>query len=128
MRSRNVPTVVNFGPVGPAETGLAIRVPPVGNEAANVVSAIPELETYLRARFPKVRAVRFAHQNPRTTHWCMSYYQPEAWILIALLNPLTQKIMSDVADDAYKWLKKRFKIKKGRGKHTRRIRKTRRER
>jgi hypothetical protein len=46
-------------------------------------------------------------------------------ILIALLNPLTQKIMGNIGDDAYEWLKKRFWIKKGHSKRKRRTRKKR---
>lgn len=47
------------------------------------------------------------------------------WILIALLNPFTQKVMGNIAEDSYKWLKKRFSIKKGHGKRKMRTRKKR---
>jgi hypothetical protein len=96
------------------EIDLALRVPYFGDEADKLSTAIPELQAHLKSRYPVVEEVKLAYKNPGPDIAVQSwFYLHEAWILIALLNPLTQKIMSNIADDAYKWVKKRFKIKRG---------------
>lgn len=105
-------------PIDPArEIELPISAPYFGREANELVDAIPELEAYLKSRYPGVESVQFAYRNPGPAASVQSFlYLHEAWILVALLNPFTQKIMSNLADDAYKWLKKRFRVKRGHGK------------
>lgn len=105
-------------PVDPTrEIELALRVPYFGKEANDLIDALPQLEAYLKHRYPGVDNVGFRYRNPGPAASVQSFlYVHEAWILIALLNPFTQKIMSNVADDAYKWLKKKFRVKRGHGK------------
>jgi len=112
-----VPILRTIDPDNPTEIDLTLRVPYFGNEADELRTAIPELQAHLKARYPGVQEVKFSYKNPRPDIALQSWlYLHEAWILIALLNPLTQKIMSNIADDAYKWLKKRFRVKKGHSK------------
>src|SRR5580704_14129693 len=114
-------------PDNPPEIGLALRVTEISNsELANL---IPELENYLKARYPKVRAVGVTHQNPqiqdsRNSYLCFSHLPHDTWLLITLLNPITNKLLSNLADDTYKWFKKLFKVVKAHRKRARPIRKT----
>jgi hypothetical protein len=106
-------TVKNIDPDNPDEIWLSLLAPYFGKEGDDLLRAAPELKAYLKARYPEVKDVRFVYSNPRPDPGTMSLlYRHETWVVIALLNPFTQKFMSDAADDAYTWLKKRFRIKK----------------
>ena len=106
-------TVRIIDPDNPDEIRLELLAPYFGKEGDNLRRAAPELKAYLKARYPEVKDVRFIYKNPGPDPGTLSLlYGHETWIVITLLNPFTQKFMADAADDAYKWLKKRFRIKK----------------
>jgi hypothetical protein len=119
-----MPTVRAIDPDNPTEIELALRVPYFGKEADELRTAMPELQAYLKAQYAGVQEVKLGYRNPGPSISAQSwFYLHEAWILVALLNPLTQKVVSNIADDAYKWVKKRFRVKKGHNKTRKRPRK-----
>ncbi len=48
----------------PNEIRLPLRAPLTGNEASDMLKAIPELQKYLKAHYPEVQEVKFAYRNP----------------------------------------------------------------
>ena len=46
------------------EIELALRVPYLGSEANGLLDALPELEAYLKGRYPGVDGVALRYRNP----------------------------------------------------------------
>ena len=103
---------------------LPLRVPYFSKESDEIVAAMPELEAYLKAKYPRVKEVRFVYQNPRpdiAVHPLAYLHEAILYILVpgALFM---KKLVERLADDTYEWLKKQFKkIRKG---HKRRLRRS----
>jgi len=93
------------------EIVVALLVPYFDKRSDEIVAAVPELETYLRAKHPRLKEVRFAYRNPRPDIAAYSLtYLHEAILYILVPGALfTKKLAERLADDAYDWLKKRFK-------------------
>jgi hypothetical protein len=112
-------------PVGPQnEIVVPLRVPLFGNEGNDIIAAIPELEAYLKTKSPRVKEVRLAYRNPVLDNMiCLGTYLHEAEVTILLVGGLfTKRIAERFADDAYNWLKKRFKkIRKERRRRSRQV-------
>jgi hypothetical protein len=131
--TRTMPTATRIDPNNPREIRLPLPLKYLGKQPTNLDEAITELRTYLKDRYPEVEQVRLALEGlppkdaqPDLEAVIQTQYSVLAesaiwiWILIGLSkNPFTNKLVEDIADDAYKWLKKKFKIKKRRGKKRR---------
>jgi hypothetical protein len=89
------------------EIALELRVPYFGSD---IDKAIPELETYLRGRYPEVETVHIRYRNPRPDHIALVLGGlHDAWIVIGLFTPFARKVQERLGNDIYDWLKKRFK-------------------
>jgi hypothetical protein len=102
-----------------AQDNIPLLVPYFGKEGKDFRAGIPALKSYLKERHSKIAKVEVRYRNhpvqvPDPAH--MALYLAEASLLLHYAKPFTDKIMSNVADDAYKWLKKHFRVKKGRRK------------
>jgi len=106
-----MPTVLRVGKDDPRQIEVRLRVPFFGSEGRAVQRAIPELQVYLKDRYPDVQAAHIKYRNPQPEAAAALH---DAWIVIAVFNPFTKKLAERFADDVYDWMKKRFKrITKG---------------
>jgi len=120
-----MPGMAHIRLIGPKnQVVLPLRVPYFGKEGDDFIEARPELETYLKSKYPRVKNVRLVYRNPRPDLVAYSLtYLHEASVYIGLVGGLFSKRMAErLADDAYDWLKKRFKkIRKGRKRRSRQV-------
>jgi hypothetical protein len=111
-------------PRGPQnEIALQLRVPYFSEESDEIDVAIPELEAYLKAKYPGLKGVRFAYRNPRPdiAAYSLTYLHDAILYILVPGTFFTKKLAERLADDAYDWLKKRFKkIRKGHKRRPRR--------
>lgn len=112
-----MPTVTRIDPDNPREIKLSLPAKYFGKQTDNLDDAIEELQTYLKDRYPEVGQVCLLQRNPPRDMAFLLLTPTEIWILIALSNnPLTNRLAQDIADDAYKWVKKKFSKKQHRKK------------
>lgn len=90
---------------------VPFQVPFFGAEGDEVDASIPELDAYLKARYPKIQKVQILYRNPRPEIGAALH---DAWIVVVVFNPFTKRMAERFGDDVYKWMKKRWKqIKRG---------------
>ena len=96
---------------------LPLRVPYFGKEADNLRDPMPELPAYLKSRYPNVREVRLSFSESEARRSATIFAKRTLWLdYHRCFNPFTQKVIGNLADHVYKWLKKRLPVKKQRHK------------
>lgn len=83
-----------------------------GRDAVAFFRAVPELRSYLETKYRVVDLrLRLRNPTPPLDQWHLYAHKDaiEAGVLITVVYPFTKQMMGDLADDAYKWLKKRLK-------------------
>jgi hypothetical protein len=90
---------------------VPLRLPFFGIEGKAIDSALPELQAYLKERYPQVRAVRIVYRNPHPVFvfGLMATALHDAVVVISVFNPFTKRLAEHLGDDVYKWMKRRFK-------------------
>jgi hypothetical protein len=102
--------------VRPEDPNIYLLVPYFGKEGEDFRAAIPSLESYLQERYTEIVKVEVRYRNPAEAFGSAqnALHLTEAILFFRLVKPFTDKILSNIADDAYKWLKRRFRVKKTR--------------
>lgn len=88
------------------DIAVPLRVPYFGEKGDAVSRSIPELQEYLKARYPEVETIHISYRNPRPEVTALLH---DAWIVVAVFNPFTRKLAERLADDVYAWMKKHLK-------------------
>ena len=98
----------------PNKLNMTLLVPYFSKDGEDFRAAIPALESYLKDLHPQIEEVEIWYRNPvqlpDTAR--MAFRLVEAALLFRSVKPSTDKIMSKIEDDAHKWLKRRFKVRK----------------
>lgn len=102
-------TVRSTYPNNPADIALQV---PLGSDFAAVNAAIPELKSYLKVRYPKLRGVDIRLRNPLpldANYWYLTYttYLHDASLVLTFTGKaMAAAVIWEIGREAIKFLKK----------------------
>jgi|GEM_PF-3610789 len=107
------PTIRTLDPDKPDVVYVSIELSRAAHELDSIQAALPELRRELSKSWP-IQDVTLLLRNPaHLTQWEIS-------IAIALATPILKPLGEKLRDEAFRWLRRRFKSAKKKRKRTRR--------
>jgi hypothetical protein len=95
--------VKRLDPDNPEEICVSVSIPRSTAELSSIREALPELRHVLAERWP-VERIDLALRNPvNLTQW-------EITLLISLAAPILKPLGEKLRDEAFKWIRKRFRV------------------